>query len=168
MVDLPHAVWYTMRDREVSYLKKRDIIRLILMPIAFVAVVLFALLMPTGTRYTSADDILSVSITPRGGETATLGARADVEAFVDWLNLTVPPEDMCFVRETDDYNLDGADWRMVADQVPDKMTGLDDAETFAYSIYHMYVSVVGNVLFYNGVEYDISPEAVDAIGKIGG
>lgn len=149
-------------------MKKREIIRLILMPVAFVAIVLFALLMPTGTRYASADDILSVEIAQRGGEAETIDTRAGVQSFVDWLNLTVPPEEMCFVKETDAYALDGADWTMVADQVPDKMEGLDDAETFAYSIYHMYVSVTGNLLYYNGVEYDLTPEALGTIDEIGG
>ena len=149
-------------------MKKREIIRLILMPIAFVAIVLFALLMPTGTRYTTAEDILSVAITPGGGETTTIDARDGIQSFVDWLNLTVPPEEMCFVRETDAYLKDGADWTMVADQVPDKMVGLDDGETFAYSIYHMYVSITGNQLYYNGVEYDLTPGAREAIDEIGG
>ncbi len=149
-------------------MKKSEIIRLILMPIAFVAVVLFALLMPTGARYTSADDILSVEMTPLGGETTTIGTREGVQAFVDWLNLTVPPEDMCFVKETDAYLLDGADWSMVAYQIPDKMQGLDDVETFAYSIYHMYVYVTGDQLYYNGVAYDATPEAVGSISEIGG
>lgn len=149
-------------------MKKKEIVRLILMPIAFIAVVLFALLIPTGARYASADDILSVSITSAGGQTATLDTREGVQSFVDWLNLTVPPEELCFVRETDDYLLDGADWSMVADQKPDRMEGIDDAETFAYSIYRMYVYVTGNVLYYNGVEYDVTPEAIRAIHEMGG
>jgi hypothetical protein len=148
--------------------KKKEIIRLILMPIAFIAVVLFALLMPTGTRYASSDDILSVEIAPKGGQAETLDTREGVQSFVDWLGMTVPAEEMCFVRETDAYQLDGADWTMVANQVPDKMVGLDNPEIFAYSIYHMYAYVEGKALYYNGVEYDMTPEAVRAIAAIGG
>lgn len=147
---------------------KREVVRLIVAPLAFIAVVLFALLMPTGARYISTDDILSVRITSASGDVQTIESRAGVEAFARWLNLTVPPEDMCFVKESDAMQLDGADLSMVADQVPAKMQGLDDADSFVYSIYHMYVYVKDQELYYNGVLYEITPAAIQAIDNIGG
>jgi hypothetical protein len=144
-------------------MKKKEIIRLILMPVAFIGVVLFALLMPTGARYVGAEDILAVEIMAPSGENVILATRAEIGAFVEWLNLTVPPAEMYFVRDTDNRPLDGADFRMVADQTPDGMKGIEDGETFAYSIYHMYVYVADGMLYYNGAEYEMTPEAVGAI-----
>ena len=147
-------------------MKKKEIVRLILMPVAFVAVVLFALLMPTGARYASADDILSIQVASANGRGAALDARADIEAFVEWLNKTVPPAEMHFVRETDEYTLDEADWSMVATQTPDQMRGIDIAEPFTYSIYRMYIYVTGDALYYNGILYDIAPDAVRGIDTL--
>lgn len=149
-------------------MKKREIIRLILMPIAFIAVVLFALLVPTGTRYTSADDILSVTLTQKDAQTTIIDTREGIQSFVDWLNLTVPTEEMCFVKETDTYLLDDADWIIVADQVPDAMEGIDNSDTFAYSIYHMYLYITDETLFYNGILYDLNPGAIQALEELRG
>jgi signal transduction histidine kinase len=137
--------------------KKADRIRMISLPIAFIAIVLFALLMPGNTRFVSAADIAFVEITAQGGASARLETADEVSAFIAWLARTVPREELCFVRETDAYGIDAAEVQMVAEQTPDGMSGIDETVSFAYSIYRMYVSLAGDDLYYNGVHYDLAP-----------
>ena len=142
-------------------LLKKDMLRLVGMPLAFIAVVIAAFIMPTGSDFDSLGDIKSIFVSDCNGNSNNITQPSKISDFYDWLIGVVPPQDICFVRENDDMLSPDALLSAVIDQTPDSMQGIDSNDTFLYSIYHMYIYITDDqTLYYNGVAYEI--DAADA------
>lgn len=124
---------------------------------AFIAVVAFMLLRPSANKPVSASDILCVNRSV-GGVERVITEDEEIGEFFVWLTDIVPVADLYFLREKFAPPAD-ARAAFIVDQALEQT---DDNEP-QYSVYHMYIYVVNNIVYYNGVTYDLPPQAEDYI-----
>ena len=125
------------------------LVRVLLIPAAFVLIVSAILMFPNDADFKGAEDIYYYEL---NGE--MYDSPEDIQSLVEWMYSAFGKMDVCFVKQNEAFMHEDSEWRLIVYRVPDEIKGIDEGMKFGYSIYRMYVYLENGKLYYNGVEYD--------------
>ena len=146
-------------------MKKNSKFRTIAIPLLCLILVVGAFLIPSGTGFVSLDDIRAIEVSGADGAWRRITEKEDLQAFYDWLASCVPENEIHFVRKNSGMLSPAAALTATVIHTPENTYGSDAQDSYAYSKYSMYMYVEDEVLYYNGVPYEITPEKIEVLSQ---